>query len=222
MAPRGNNCPELPKFCTGHVMMHGEATTLIYLCPERTQGPSTVHVTVTATTTVTVVPTNGAPATPTKDNPPPDEPTTTTTIKSTLTQYKTITVISKPGISSVLSVTLPVITNSISEQVPPLSASSLTLTLPIANETASSIFSTHSDANSTTIAPTPFYPNTTYHSEHSGYGAPTLPSFNPVKEAKHTGMALAQAQALSKSKSGQIEVSFVALLVSLLAAAYFA
>lgn len=53
MAPRNDVCPELPKLCTGHAMLHGQATTLTYLCPEETKVPSTVHVTVTKTTTVT-------------------------------------------------------------------------------------------------------------------------------------------------------------------------
>lgn len=63
LVPRDNICPEVPKLCTGHAVMQGKATTLTYVCPTEVPGPSTVHVTVTATTTVYVVPTKTASAT---------------------------------------------------------------------------------------------------------------------------------------------------------------
>jgi hypothetical protein len=53
MVARDSACTEFPKLCTGLAMMYGYATTLTYLCPETTQKPSTVHVTVTKTITVT-------------------------------------------------------------------------------------------------------------------------------------------------------------------------
>lgn len=58
MLPRADGdgtCTKLPKLCTGPVMMYGYATTITYLCPETTKirEPSTVHVTITKTTTVT-------------------------------------------------------------------------------------------------------------------------------------------------------------------------
>ena len=64
-----DTCAELPKLCTGPAVIHGFATTVTYLCPETTAtyGPSTVHVTITKTTTVTppeVEPTNGLSDTP--------------------------------------------------------------------------------------------------------------------------------------------------------------
>lgn len=55
LAIREDTCAELPRLCTGQVLMAGVATTLTYFCPEPTQleAPSTVHITVTKTTTVT-------------------------------------------------------------------------------------------------------------------------------------------------------------------------
>lgn len=52
--PRDDICVELPKLCTGPAMMFGYATTVTYLCPEITTSRerSTVHVTITKTTTV--------------------------------------------------------------------------------------------------------------------------------------------------------------------------
>ncbi|KAJ8114922.1 hypothetical protein OPT61_g3313 [Boeremia exigua] len=102
MLPRAagdGTCAELPKLCTGPVMMYGYATTVTYLCPETTKvrEPSTVHVTITKTTTVTpskVESTDGPTATPGLVTPAPvvsEEPDTTTTIHSTLTRYTTIT-----------------------------------------------------------------------------------------------------------------------------------
>ena len=56
MAPRDGACSELPKLCTDPALIHGVATTLTYLCPEETPAPTTVHVTVTQTTTVAGAP----------------------------------------------------------------------------------------------------------------------------------------------------------------------
>ncbi|KAF1841891.1 uncharacterized protein K460DRAFT_358585 [Cucurbitaria berberidis CBS 394.84] len=211
MAPRDNNCPALPKLCTDPAMIHGEAMTLTYLCPEKTVGPSTVHVTVTATTTVTLLPTNNAPAIPSKNAPPPEEPTTTTTIKSTLTQYKTITVISKHASSSLRILTPPVITTSFSQGVPPPLPSSLALTPSVGNGTISSVsYTHHTISNSSAIVPTPFYPNIT---SHSGYAAPTL---NIAREVNPTHTAMA----LSKGMADQTGVSPVALFLGFMAAVY--
>ncbi|KAH7088468.1 hypothetical protein FB567DRAFT_339444 [Paraphoma chrysanthemicola] len=100
MAPR-DACTQLPELCTGAVMMQGLATTLTYLCPKTTEGPSTVHVTVTQTTTVTAVPgQSSGPEVPPKDAPTSNEPTTTTTIHSTQIMTKTITVSRKKDSSS--------------------------------------------------------------------------------------------------------------------------
>lgn len=54
MIARHDTCDELPKLCTGPVMMYGSATILTYLCPETTIAhmPSTTHVTITKTVTV--------------------------------------------------------------------------------------------------------------------------------------------------------------------------
>ena len=51
---RDDTCAELPKLCTAPAMMHGYPTTVTYLCPETTSSreKSTVHVTITKTTTV--------------------------------------------------------------------------------------------------------------------------------------------------------------------------
>jgi hypothetical protein len=61
---RDDTCAELPKLCTGPAIIYDHATTVTYLCPKTTAtyGPSTVHVTITKTTTVTppkVEPTDG-------------------------------------------------------------------------------------------------------------------------------------------------------------------
>lgn len=55
VVPRDDTCAELPKLCTGPVIMYGFATTLTYLCPETstTRKRSTTHVTITKTITVT-------------------------------------------------------------------------------------------------------------------------------------------------------------------------
>lgn len=52
---RDGTCAELPKLCTAPAVMHGYPTTVTYLCPETatSREKSTVHVTITETTTVT-------------------------------------------------------------------------------------------------------------------------------------------------------------------------
>lgn len=52
---RDDTCTGLPKLCTAPAMMYGHATTVTYLCPETTTAHerSTVHITITKTTTVT-------------------------------------------------------------------------------------------------------------------------------------------------------------------------
>jgi hypothetical protein len=45
-------CPELPALCTEPVMLRGTGTMLTYLCPAATEALTTVHETVTVTTTV--------------------------------------------------------------------------------------------------------------------------------------------------------------------------
>jgi hypothetical protein len=48
------DCPALPALCTGAVILSGVPTALTYICPLTTtvEAATTVHVTVTATTTV--------------------------------------------------------------------------------------------------------------------------------------------------------------------------
>jgi hypothetical protein len=50
MAPE--MCAEVPALCTGVAFMQGIATTLTYVCPQTTGPGTTVHHTVTVTTTV--------------------------------------------------------------------------------------------------------------------------------------------------------------------------
>ncbi|KAH7077916.1 hypothetical protein BKA63DRAFT_274520 [Paraphoma chrysanthemicola] len=125
MAPR-DACAQLPKLCTGAVMMQGLATTLTYLCPKTTAGPSTVHVTVTQTTTVTAVPgQSSGPEAPPKDAPTSNEPTTTTTIHSTQIKTKTITVSRKKDSSSSApipgpTISIPIVTSSQPVETSPL------------------------------------------------------------------------------------------------------
>jgi hypothetical protein len=45
-------CPELPALCTEPVLLRGTGTMITYLCPETTEAATTVHHTVTLTTTV--------------------------------------------------------------------------------------------------------------------------------------------------------------------------
>ena len=58
-------CPQLPKLCTDAAVLFGQAMTLTYVCPEKTASPTTIHVTVTETTTVTAGP-NSSSAEPSK------------------------------------------------------------------------------------------------------------------------------------------------------------
>jgi hypothetical protein len=53
MSPR-DTCPEASLFCTGPVLLQGTATTLTYVCPKTAEAGSTIHHTVTVTTTVPV------------------------------------------------------------------------------------------------------------------------------------------------------------------------
>lgn len=52
---RDGTCTELPKLCTAPAIMYGHSTTVTYICPQTTTSRkrSTVHVTITKTTTVT-------------------------------------------------------------------------------------------------------------------------------------------------------------------------
>ncbi|KAF1932984.1 uncharacterized protein M421DRAFT_254651 [Didymella exigua CBS 183.55] len=122
---RDDTCAELPRLCTAPAIMYGYPTTVTYACPETTTSRerSTVHVTITKTTTVTPsseAAVTDAPTAPAVAPAPSvtEEPDTTTTIHSTLTEYKTITVISgTPGsahtppvavsITGYLSATIP-------------------------------------------------------------------------------------------------------------------
>jgi hypothetical protein len=60
-----DDCPALPAMCTGAVILSGVPTALTYICPQTTtvEAATTVHVTVTATTTVYEdAPNNSTPA----------------------------------------------------------------------------------------------------------------------------------------------------------------
>ncbi|KAI4648448.1 uncharacterized protein J4E79_010070 [Alternaria viburni] len=130
VAARDDHCAELPKLCTDAVLLRGYETTLTYLCPEKTEGPSTVTVTTTRTTTVTAdqgltssvapapAPTSDVGAAPsvqplphkpvsaTSDvgGPPAEEPTTTVIIQSTVqvTITRSVTKVAPSSTSSSL------------------------------------------------------------------------------------------------------------------------
>ncbi|KAH6845882.1 hypothetical protein BKA58DRAFT_166459 [Alternaria rosae] len=128
VATRDDHCAELPKLCTDAVLLRGYETTLTYLCPEKTEGPSTVTVTTTRTTTVTAdksltssvapAPTSDVGASPsgqpnpnipvsaTSDarGPPAEELTTTVIIQSTVqvTITRSVTKVAPSSTSSLL------------------------------------------------------------------------------------------------------------------------
>ncbi|KAF2133204.1 hypothetical protein P153DRAFT_428238 [Dothidotthia symphoricarpi CBS 119687] len=225
MAPRDEVCPELPAFCTGPAMLHGEATTLTYLCPEKTKVPSTVHVTITTTTTVTeagatssVAPVPTLTALPENTSVAP-EPTTTTTIHSTSTQYKTVTV-SKIHSTSEASIPTPVPTQdepvyTIQTSIPssiPAETSAVqypTFSLPVANGTTIGVSFSNSICNSSLVAPTPFYPNST---AHGAYGTPTANFVRQLDPAE-------SSTALGTNMAGQTSVSLFTLFLGVVAVA---
>ncbi|KAF3034838.1 hypothetical protein E8E11_001751 [Didymella keratinophila] len=97
---RDVTCAELPKLCTAPLMMHGYPTIVTYLCPETitSREKSTVHVTITKTTTVAPSSNTAATNFPTIPVPAPstsctEDPDITTTIHSTKTEYTTITLV---------------------------------------------------------------------------------------------------------------------------------
>lgn len=90
LAPRADTCPEVPKLCTGAGLYKGTVTTLTYVCPTEAPRPSTLHLTVNATTTLHVS-TNTTSTT----SRVPHEPTTTQRIKWTRTSRKNTAVTDK-------------------------------------------------------------------------------------------------------------------------------
>ncbi|KAI4927760.1 hypothetical protein J4E85_006272 [Alternaria conjuncta] len=144
VAARDDHCAELPKLCTDAVLLRGYETTLTYLCPEKTEGPSTVTVTTTRTTTVTgdqSLTSSVAPApAPTSDvgtapsaqplphkpvsatsdvgGPPAEEPTTTVIIQSTVQVTITRSVIKVTPSSTSSSLPPPSITWSFTAVLP--------------------------------------------------------------------------------------------------------
>ncbi|KAH7380729.1 hypothetical protein BKA66DRAFT_442266 [Pyrenochaeta sp. MPI-SDFR-AT-0127] len=229
MVSHAISCAELPELCTGHVMMYGVATTLTYLCPQKTKVPTTVHVTVTATTTVTADPTIGASVTSPKNASFAEEPITTTTIKSTLTQYKTVTIVNKPGrlvvpsptpaaitFSSSSSLTLvstltpPVITAQFSQGIPPAISTSVHLPLLVGNGT-----NTQSATNSTKVCRNPLYTNATIHNEHGN------PNINVAREVRPTSTLWVDSESTDcQSMAGQATAPFITLCLGLMAVVY--
>ncbi|KAH8732395.1 hypothetical protein GQ44DRAFT_821675 [Phaeosphaeriaceae sp. PMI808] len=220
LSPR-DSCAELPPLCTGQVMMYGSATTLTYLCPE-TAAPSTVHVTVTTITTVTALPGDDI------KNPPiapsPAEPMTTTTLRSTSTQYKTIIVTHKKQPMS--ETTAPTLTITITSSVTSLSSQagdSFTVTRPIlpshSNVTSKALNSTSSVCLSTAIgssitSSSPIYSNSTT----SGHC--NIPSGHIMREME----LVDSLKGLENRKTGgvgQMNVSFIELVLSTVVAAFF-
>ncbi|KAI4958986.1 hypothetical protein J4E86_002706 [Alternaria arbusti] len=144
VAARDDHCAELPKLCTDAVLLRGYETTLTYLCPEKTEGPSTVTVTTTRTTTVTgdqsltssvapapaptsdvgtapsVQPLPHKPVSATSDvgGPPAEEPTTTVIIQSTVQVTVTRSVTKVAPSSTLSSLPPPSITWSFTAVLP--------------------------------------------------------------------------------------------------------
>ncbi|KAH9871957.1 hypothetical protein J1614_006216 [Plenodomus biglobosus] len=184
-----DSCSELPQLCTDLVMLQGMATMLTYLCPEPT-ALSTVHVTQTITTTVTVAPSTDNDLYPTEapENDPIDsqEPTTTTTVRSTVTEHRTITLFhSHDGAESSLSP--PVITGSLSDGDFPSTPS---ITPSMITESFSEGAPPGTNATSSMLAPTAIYQNTT---SHGGYAKPTISLLRGAKASESmipfTGLA---------------------------------
>ncbi|KAH7400739.1 hypothetical protein DE146DRAFT_631825 [Phaeosphaeria sp. MPI-PUGE-AT-0046c] len=116
-AQHSDACIPLSDLCTGPVVLQGIETQLTYVCPKTSElpTPSTVHVTITATTTVTIPGEISAESTapvhpthPAQPGPVPEEPTTTTTIHTTSTKLKTVTVTRKGSTSVTESSNIPV------------------------------------------------------------------------------------------------------------------
>lgn len=159
-----------------------------------------------------------------------EEPDTTTTIHTTLTEYKTITLVSgTPGdmpasptpvsITGYLSVTIPTELSSaaptetetdpvftIQTSTTPAEPSTFgydfpTMMPPIVNGTLTGIFYSASVANSTLVHPTPFFPNTTSSGPH--YTVPTATFVNRAPEEVTSGV-------------GKLGASVFALAVSMI------
>ncbi|XPS96701.1 hypothetical protein M3J09_005960 [Ascochyta lentis] len=186
MVARDGVCAELPKLCTGSVMLYGHATTLTYLCPEATTThvPSTVHITITKTITVTppeAETTEGPTDTPVVAPVPAltEEPDTTTTIHSTLTEYKTITLVgnkNEPTIISAVPAPAVPITGYLSATIP---TELLSLTLPAKTEEPAYTVQTSTPAVTST----------------SGYDFPTM--LPPVVNGTTTGIFYSASMANS-------------------------
>lgn len=158
-----------------------------------------------------------------------EELDTTTTIHSTLTKYKTVTMVRSSDVPSKLT-SLPAvsITDYLSATIPseltalptetkdagstvqtstnPTVTSTSdygfpTMSPPVVNGTTTGIFFTASVANSSLVHPTPFFPNTT--SAH--YAVPTLNVENRAAEAK--------------GAAGNLSTPLTALIIGMAAAA---
>lgn len=183
-----DSCSELPQLCTDLVMLQGMATTLTYLCPEPT-ALSTVHVTQTVTTTVTVAPTSDNDLYPTEapENDPTDsqEPTTTTTVRSTVTKHRIITLFHNHG-GAESSISPSVITRSLSDGDSPSTPS---ITPPMITESFSEGDPPGTNATSSMLVPTAIYQNTS----HGGYAKPTISLLRGAKASEpmipFTGLA---------------------------------
>ncbi|KAJ4355219.1 hypothetical protein N0V95_003114 [Ascochyta clinopodiicola] len=243
MLARDGTCAVLPKLCTGSVMLNDHATVLTYLCPEATptRERSTVHVTITKTVTVkpheaetTEGPTSTVAA------PVPaltEELQTTTTIHSTTTQYKTITLVGNKHtptpinavpapavpITGYLSASMPTELLSVATETkePVYTAQTSTPAVistsgydfptmlpPVLNGTITGISYSASMANSSVVHPTPFFPNTT--SAHPHYSVPTMNVANRAADTIE----------LAKGAAGKFGTSLVALSLGPMAVAF--
>ncbi|KAH6616815.1 hypothetical protein C7974DRAFT_379660 [Boeremia exigua] len=164
MLPRGEAegiCPELPNLCTAPAMMYGYATTVTYVCPEtsKVREPSTVHVTITKTTTVT--PTSAEPtpvltSAPSVVAPPvqSEEPDSTTTVHTTKTEYLTITLIGATPLPDASTIS---VSDDPIDSTPSAAPITSTLTAPVGSTSfpAAPITSHPSVTTSTLLLPHP-------------------------------------------------------------------
>ncbi|OAL49378.1 hypothetical protein IQ07DRAFT_52417 [Pyrenochaeta sp. DS3sAY3a] len=174
LAPRADTCSEVPKLCTGAGLYKGTVTTLTYVCPTEAPRPSTLHLTVNATTTLHVS-TNTTSAT----SRVPHEPTTTQRIKWTRTSRKNTAVTDKVYPSFTAVTLIDVVSFSLD----------LTLLPPHSGGDYPNP-STQVAANTTTRSLVPWFPSRTMDGLDGLLSTPTLnipPEISPVNTPTAAG-----------------------------------
>lgn len=175
LASRANTCPEVPKLCTGAGMYKAKATTLTYVCPTEVTRPSTLQLTVNATTTIHVS-TNTTSTT----SRVPHEPTMTPRIQWSRTSRENTAVTNKVYPSSTAIIPMDVV--------------SFSLDFTLLPPTSGGYYhkpSTQDAANTTTKSLVPWLPNRTTHGLLSTPTLSTPSEISPVNtQVAAGGLAL--------------------------------